>query len=401
MKAYVRASIAIFGSLSVVPLLLLAAQDRTRNNSREAPAAFDNETNGYLSQKLFDDFKETFEDVENIDDGLGPVFNDTSCANCHKTPVTGGVSEVVVTRAGRLLNDRFVEHPGGSLVHDKAIDPAIQEHLLPGEDFTFRASLSVLGDGFIEAIADDTIVDIAEHQSPDIRGLVIRVPVLEANNSLRVARFGWKNQHASLESFAADAYLNEMGITSPLQPVENTSDGRSVARYDTVRDPEDDGGDVRQFADFIRATKVPPRGPISGPADEAGQRLFDRIGCGGCHLDTIVTAPVGTAINGGTFRVPPSLGNMTIHPYSDFLLHDIGTSDPIVQNGGMATYDKVRTPPLWGLRTRLTHLMHDGQSNGLADAISRHNGQALRASLGFRFLSQRDRRALLTFLGSL
>ena len=89
------------------------------------------------------------------------------------------------------------------------------------------------------------------------------VPVLEAASRARIGRFGWKNQHASLVSFSADAYLNEMGITSPLFPDENTSNGRFVGSgsgYDPVADPEDDGVDVKAFADFMRATKAPPRG---------------------------------------------------------------------------------------------------------------------------------------------
>ena len=71
--------------------------------------------------------------------------------------------------------------------------------------------------------------------------------MLEAASSARIGRFGWKGQHASLESFSADAYLNEMGITTPLFPEENTSNGRFVgfgSGYDPVADPEDDGVDV-------------------------------------------------------------------------------------------------------------------------------------------------------------
>jgi CxxC motif-containing protein (DUF1111 family) len=396
------ATIVSLVALSVAPVLI-ATQDRSRgqNDAAEAPAGFDNSTNGHLSQKLFDEFRQTFEEEEEIEDGLGPVFNDVGCANCHSVPVTGGSSTTFETRAGSLLRSgEFVEHPGGSLVHDNAISPEILERILPGEDHTLRGSLGVLGDGFVEAIADDTLVSISNNQPSDVRGLVIRVPVLEANGSSRVGRFGWKNQHASLRSFAADAYLNEMGITSPLQPSENSSDGKSVAAYDKVLDPEDDGEDIGKFAEFMRATKVPPRGPISAADDKAGQEIFDRIGCGSCHVSTIVTAPVGTAINGNTFHVPPALGNKTIHPYSDFLLHDIGTGDPIVQNGGIATYDKVRTTPLWGLRTRGPFL-HDGKSKTIVDAIRRHDGQAAKASAAFNSLSKRDTDTLLTFLDSL
>jgi len=402
MKVSKVFAFGILSSLFVIPLLMTAKESGTRvpDDAREAPAGFDDETNGYISQKSYDDFRETFNEVEEVEDGLGPVFNDKGCGNCHNVPVAGGSSDTLETRAGKLVDGVFVDHPGGSLVHDQAISRDIVEKLQPGEDRTFRSSLNVLGDGFVEAIADQTIIDIYNGQPSDVRGMLIYVPVLEASGKSRVARFGWKNQHASLESFAADAYLNEMGITSPLQRFENTSDGRDVSKYDTVPDPEDDGKDIQQFVDFMRATKVPPRGTIAAADDKAGQAIFEKIGCASCHVPTIVTASVGTSINGGTYSVPPALGNKVIHPYSDFLLHDIGTGDPIVQNGGQGTYDKVRTPPLWGLRTR-NLLLHDGKSKTISDAIRRHDGQAEKAYSAYKSLSPKETDQLLTFLESL
>ena len=98
--------------------------------------------------------------------------------------------------------------------------------------------------------------------------------------------------------------------------------------------------------------------------------------------------------------VPPALGNKIIHPYSDFLLHDVGVPDTIVQNGGENTYNKVRTTPLWGLRTH-TQFMHDGQSTTIENAIQRHQGQAAGSSAAFNSLSSQDKQELLTFLNSL
>jgi CxxC motif-containing protein (DUF1111 family) len=310
----------------------------------------------------------------------------------------------VETRAGSInQKGDFVEHPGGSLVQDMAVSPEILEQVLPGEFIAHRISINTLGDGFVEAIADATLIAIANSQPASVRGTLISVPVLEANGSgTRVGRFGWKNQHASLQSFAADAYLNEMGITSPLQRHENTSDGNPVAQFDDARDPEDDGADVRAFADFMRATKVPPRdASASSPLATQGQQIFQTIGCEACHVGTMVTAAVGTSINVGTFTVPPALGNKTIHPYGDFLLHDVGTGDGIVQNGGAATANKMRTAPLWGVRTRVGALMHDGASASLTDAINRHGGQAAQARSNFQALSGGDLNKLLVFLNSL
>ena len=235
-----------------------------------------------------------------------------------------------------------------------------------------------------------------------MRGQFIQVPVLEAGNLVRGGRFGWKNQHASLLSFAADAYLNEMGITSPLQPNENTSNGRPVDAFDKVLDPDNDGQDVEAFARFMRATKAPPRDEAlaATPDAQRGDQLFTLIGCDVCHVRTIVTAPAGTVINQGAFTVPAALGGKAIHPFGDFLLHNVGTGDGIVQNGGQSTRNKVRTAPLWGMRTR-DRLMHDGESLSRNEAILRHAGEAALVIFNYRNLSAVDKNALITFLNSL
>ncbi len=239
-----------------------------------------------------------------------------------------------------------------------------------------------------------------------IAGQLVMARVLEAGTVMRVGRFGWKSQHASLVSFSADAYRNEMGITSPLFPTENTSLGRSVANFDPVDDPEDDGADVEMFARFMRATKVPPRAegcetcPKPDPRVVTGSAIFDAIGCSICHVRTFVTAPAGTKINGGKFAIPEALGNKIIHPFSDFLLHDVGTGDGIVQNGDQTTARRLRTPPLWGVRTR-TRLMHDGASLTFEGAILRHLGEAKQVNEKFRKLDRRQKEALIAFLESL
>src|SRR6202011_4673798 len=125
----------------------------------------------------------------------------------------------------------------------------------------------------------------------------------------------------------------------------------------------------------MRATMAPPRGP-SSPDVVAGSAIFDAIGCKTCHVRSITTAPLGTPINGGMFTVPAALASKTIHPFGDFLLHDVGTGDGIVQNGGQSTRNKLRTAPLWGMRTR-SRLMHDGESLTARGAILRHGGEAL------------------------
>ena len=388
--------------LTLLPMLLVVPS-ALMQSATEAPAGFDNLTNGFTTQAVFDTDREVFEEREGPDDGLGPMYNAQSCAECHQNPVTGAISQITELRAGDFNGTSFIDHPGGSLINDRSLDANFQERVLGGNDVrTFRTSLNTLGDGFVEAINSNTIVAISNGQPAGMRGTVIQVPVNEANNAVRVARFGWKNQHASLESFSADAYLNEMGITSPLQPNENTSNGRSVAALDEVPDPEDDGEDVEIFARFMRATKVPPRdaGLAATTDARAGSQIFNSIGCAICHVPSITTAAVGTVINGGALTVPASLGNKVIHPFSDFLLHNVGTGDGVVQNGGQGTRNQLRTPPLWGLRAR-DRLMHDGNTLTRNEAILRHAGQAAGVVANYNNLSNTQKNQLITFLNSL
>jgi CxxC motif-containing protein (DUF1111 family) len=393
----------------------------SRGTFREAPTGFDNRTNGFDPQgpaantinedtvvplRSFNDNKFIFEEVEGIPDGLGPTYNSQSCRECHQNIVTGGASQVAEHRTGRMELLQFVESVGGSLIQSRATNAEIFEQV-PFEDgvSTLRVSTNLLGGGFVEAIPNNALLAIRNAQPAAIRGTALEVAVLEANNAPRIGRFGWKSQHASMESFAADAYLNEMGITTPLLPEENTSLGRDVSfgtPFDSVADPEDDGVDVRAFANFMRATKAPPRGPINAQV-RAGDTLFNSVGCGGCHIPTIRTAAPGTRINGGALRVRDAVGNKIIHPYSDFLLHDIGTGDgiPVLPGAQFAsTATQLRTAPLWALRTR-NRLMHDGLSFTKQEAIARHAGQASSVKTAFDALTPAQKDQVFAFLDSL
>jgi CxxC motif-containing protein (DUF1111 family) len=394
------------------------AQQATRKIA-EALTGFDNLSNGYLKQgdipfdkldennveplRSFNDNRFIFEEFETAGDGLGPVYNSQSCRECHQNVVTGGASQVAEHRSGHLKKGQFFESQGGSLVHSRAIHPDLVEQIAVRDTIsTLRISTNTLGNGFVESIDDATLLAIRDAQPEHVRGNAVYVPVLEAEGAPRVGRFGWKSQHASLVSFSADAYLNEMGITTPLLPDENTSAGDDVSHYDEIDDPEDDGVDLIAFADFIRATKAPARGPITDAARE-GAVLFEQIGCATCHTPSIATAKPGTEINGGAFTVPAALGDKLIHPYSDFLLHDIGTGDgiPIQPTAEFAaTANQMRTAPLWALRTR-NRLMHDGLSFTKQEAIERHQGQAEASRQGYDALGAKEKQQLLRFLNSL
>jgi CxxC motif-containing protein (DUF1111 family) len=399
---FVLAVVAVSMTSSVPPAL-------SQGGPTEAPTGFDDLTNGLVDQATHDGDWMLFERRLEILDGLGPVYNAQSCAECHQNPRSGGISQITNLRAGHDDDfGNFVDAPGGSLIQQRAIFPAIRERVPGFENVrTFRTSLNALGGGFVEAINSNTLVAIANAQPGQsggrIAGQFIEVPVTEAmGGATSVGRFGWKNQHASLLSMAADEYLNQIGITNRLFPIENTSLGRSVAFFDIVPDPEDVNNDIDVFVRFLRATKAPPRDVAlaATPDAVAGSVLFDQIGCDICHVRSITTAAVGTVINGGAFTVPAALGNKIIHPFSDFLLHDVGTGDGIVQNGGQGTKNKLRTPPLWGMRTR-DPLMHDGESLTRDAAILRHGGEAASVREAYTLLSDTEKFQLITFLDSL
>ncbi len=295
---------------------------------------------------------------------------------------------------------------GRSIINDRAICPQAEEHLPPTENIrALRAVLNTLGDGFVEAVDDQTLLNISAQQPKEsdgvIQGEAVEVPVLEAPGTMRVGRFGWKDQHASLLSFSGDAYSNEVGISNRLKP----KDATTVCK--TTADPEDTADQtglfgIDHFAQFIRGTLVPPRDTtvLGTPQVIAGQALFEKMQCSICHVETMRTSPAGAVLNGGTFTVPEALGNKIIHPYGDFLLHNVGTGDGIVQGGPQDTQQKLRTVPLWGLRTK-TRFMHDLKSLSLAQAINRHQGEAAGSSDQFRQLSDKERAELFAFLNSL
>ena len=415
------------------------------SSAAEAPTGFDDRSNGANDDSTHEVDQEAFDEVEEIADGLGPLYNAQACRECHQNPTSGGASQITELRVGHLGPDgRFrdadipiargtVTISGRTLVNDRAIcpnaafpDSEIQERVPDTETIrTTRASLNLLGDGLVEAVADETLIEIARAQRRatrgTIRGQALYVPILEAPGETRIGRFGWKDQHASLLSFSADAYLNEMGFTTRLFPDEVTT------LCNTASEPNDtthaDGlADFDRFARFVRATKAPARDTVlaATPAARRGSELFDAIGCATCHVRTLVTAAAGTAINGGTDTIPPALGEKAFHPFGDFLLHNVGTGDGIVmampEHYGPAVYktvwkefsidsvgrtrNKVRTAPLWGVRLR-PRLMHDAASLTLRDAIVRHRGEASDVSNRFGRLTLSDQEAIIEFLKSL
>ncbi|HEX8764700.1 MAG TPA: di-heme oxidoredictase family protein [Candidatus Acidoferrum sp.] len=414
-------------------------------SASEAPSGFDNKSNGLVDEATHAVDQGKFDEIEQISDGLGPLYNAQSCRECHQNPTSGAASQVSELRVGHRGHGGMFENPeipiahgtevikGRSLVNDRAICPnaafpaaEIQERVPDSEHIrTFRITTNVLGDGFVEAVPDQTFVDLAKDQCNKghhkICGQVLYVPVVEAPGQTAVGRFGWKDQQASLLSFSGDAYLNEMGITNRLQPDEVTNICNTIAEPNDK--PGSDGlADIDHFARFIRATKAPPRdAQLAGtPNAKKGGELFSKIGCAECHVETLTTASSGTKVHGGALTISDAMANKQFHPYGDFLLHDVGTGDGIVQSMtehyGKKMYsitwknlspkefensaNKMRTAPLWGVRMR-PRLMHDGASLTFSDAILRHGGEAEEVTRKFEKLKSGEKDALLEFLRSL
>jgi CxxC motif-containing protein (DUF1111 family) len=338
-----------------------------------------------------------FTEDEKPEDGLGPVFNGKSCAECHAVPSVGGsepnVGVARETRIGRVFNGKFDPldgsvsvNKGGGLLQQRAIDlPGchLKGEVVPPEAtiVSLRNTTPLFGAGLIEAIPEGTITN----QSNGGRPNYVFNPDTKA---LELGRFGWKAQVATLHQFAGDAYLNEMGITNPSFPNENSPQGQPIpSGCSTTAGLEDDGSGVAAFANFMRFLAPAPRLPTT-PQVKSGEQLFGQVGCASCHVPTMMTGPNSVA----------ALSNKPVNLFSDLLLHNVGTGDGIEQ--GQANGNEFRTAPLWGL-SRRDRFMHDGKSKSIEDAILRHGVDAQNAVKGVAELSRSDYDALLSFLGSL
>ena len=341
------------------------------------------------------------------EDGLGPIFNKQSCANCHNNPVGGHGSQTVIRFGMEDKKEGFIEleEYGGSLLQVSGIDLACAEELPPMANIVAdRLTIGMLGYGLVEAIADADLLAL-ESSGPGVSGRANIVPLLEDPTTTRVGRFGWKSQLATILSFSGDAAREEMGLTNRLIPTENDPNGilpPAISECDTVPDPED-GPDAEGFhfidrvSDFQRFLAAPPQTPRSGMR---GEQLFNQVGCAQCHNASFTTA--------NDPSLEPFLRNKTIRPYSNFLLHNMGLASDFIAQAGAGQYE-MRTPPLWGLRTRRP-MWHDGRiSEGtftdlITDAIAEHDAllsEGVASAQAYAALSAQDKTDVIAFLGSL
>jgi CxxC motif-containing protein (DUF1111 family) len=344
---------------------------------------------------------EDFSEEEEVLEGLGPVFNERSCGACHNVPAIGGGSARTVTRFARRVNGSFdaLTTLGGMLIQDHAIGPA------DGSSHTFRAetvpalativvrrrSTPLFGLGLVDATPDADFIALAAAQTGMRDRMAGRVSLVDnARAGMKtVGKFGWKAHVPTLIQFAGDAYVNEMGITTPDFPNENCPQGNCAElAFNPLPGLNDDGSGLVLLHNFMTLLAGPPRGAQNRDTSE-GESTFERIGCAQCHVATMRTGAHPIA----------ALDHKTYHPYSDFLLHDMGALGDGLEMGSAAG-NELRTAPLWGLRF-ITRYLHDGRATTLDGAILAHEGQARPARDRYAALAGQAKTKLMAFLGSL
>lgn len=338
--------------------------------------------------------------------GLGPIFNDVSCAACHSGDGRGRPSNAL-TRIGSPDDDMY-QALGGPQIQDRAVPGAMAETTPPGVPVSLRLPPPVFGAGLIEAIPESEILSRADPMDANEDGISGRpnwvtppgwVPSTEPGSgpAVRIGRFGRKAQTTSILQQTVDAYLQDMGITSDFLPMENRNPMAAHPHdaVDVVPEPEVAMGSVFAVVNYLRLLAPPAPGRPNATRDR-GSVVFDDIGCAQCHVPVMYT---GAAIVGVLAHKPVAL-------YSDLLLHDMGDALADHRPDGAANGREWRTTPLWGLRlirqflNGEAFLLHDGRAGTIEAAILLHGGEAQRARDKFHALAAPDRAAVLEFVGS-
>jgi len=424
-----------------------------RNRQPRNPAALPG-----TDMTAFEAGLEAFAEAETIEDGLGPTFNENGCGTCHTSPVVGGSGDQIERRFGRMQDGAFYafdldeENQGGTLRQLFSNEryrmgnascriPVETEPPTANVRNVGRRTQPLFGLGLVDALPDSFFDALAAAQPTAIRGIAQRVRVTlpdprdpsQSVGSLRVGRFGWKGLVPTLLVFSGDAYDNEMGITT-----QSCFRGTSVLEFAMENHPNNvtapngcNGGDLAPsqppgvaevpewtddavgpctggrteiqddlllFTTFMERLAPPareqPRDRRAAQRIERGEQVFSGIGCAGCHVTSTFRTPANP-YNG----VP---GNFAFRPYSDFLVHDMGSlGDGIGQTGDPAAQTRLmRTQPLWGARFNPFYL-HDGRARDIQSAILEHAGQGAASRSSFRSLSRDDQAALIEFVRSL
>ena len=332
-------------------------------------------------------------------DGLGPAFNGRNCEVCHHTPTIGG------SGPGYRGNIRYIlptsRDTQGILFHDKSTARGPADVLPENAIVSKRRPSTLMGLGLIEAIPEEALLAHADPDDKDHDGIRGR-PAMQDGHLMR---FGSQAQVASLFEFVADALRQEMGMTSPVRgfTVETTSGEFPLFVTNHIPQPNVSLDVVNALLDFVSLLSPPGR-DLSGIGESQvirGEKIFGQIACVKCHVPSFHTSATPIARASQASPMPNALLNKDIKPYSDFLLHDMGTTLNDGVSLGVARPGEYRTPPLWGLRFRLHQLLHDSRGSNPEQAIIFHGGEAARSRNAFLALSTEDRQAVVEFLKTL
>jgi CxxC motif-containing protein (DUF1111 family) len=385
-------------------------------------------------------------------DGLGPLFNTNACQNCHikdgrgHPPAADAPSAAsmlvrlsipasqqhaaIIERLGVLAEPTYgnqlqdMSNPGVSpegkvrvsystqlitLSDGERIElrqPRLEISQLgygplhPNTQFSARIAPPMIGLGLLEAIPAAAILANADPDDSNGDGISGRANQVwdRAQQRTVLGRFGWKAGQPTLNQQNAEAFANDMGLTSSLVKHDNCSE----AQVDCRNAPN--GGEL-EVSDNILASVlfytrnlgVPARREVDAPAVLAGKNLFYQAGCQSCHTPQFTTA---------SDAAEPELANQTIRPYSDLLLHDMGEGLADNRPEFLANGNEWRTPPLWGIGLTETvnghsQFLHDGRARNLLEAILWHGGEAEAAKQQVITFNAEQRSALLAFLNSL
>ena len=373
-------------------------------------------------------------------EGLGPIYNDTNCVSCHGAGATGGGDPLGVTgNVTHFAFDNtgvmdFLRDLGGSVIQNKSI----RDNGVPGcpmapetvpavaNAISIRNSPPVFGFGLLDAIPDSEILKRQGLSTDGVAGFANWGMELQAKEvepiqgiplpiygPMRVGRFGWKSQTATLFQFSAEPFNIELGVTSPFFPQDFTPQGTrfysQLAPACQVADHavNDVDNAISVSLYHFQALLAAPPPLAKDDAARAGEKVWKKLACANCHVEELRTGPkYGLLLADGTTVRVPQLENQKVHAYTDLLVHDMGpgladaSGANIGRIMGRADGAHWRTTPLWGIRFK-TALLHDGRTNDIATAILEHGGEATSARNRFDALSAVEKSQLVAYLRTL
>lgn len=359
---------------------------------------------------LFSLGDEQFAHVFSKEEGLGPIFSQSSCEGCHAGDGKGHISNRL-TRFGKYKNNAWdpLYSQGGPQLQSRAITGYLAETIPQGASSASFLPANVTGLGFLEAVPDSVLLAMTDPRDANGDGISGRVNWVTppsffvpkahhiSQNGKYIGRFRRKADAIDLLQQVVKAFKEDIGITSDYDMYDPINYSVSSTGADNIPDPEVAAEKVNQVVFYMRTLKNPPRRNADSPDVVAGETIFTQIGCANCHKPSLTT---------GSSEIEP-LNQKTFHPYTDLLLHDMGPAlDDGYSEGSAETYEW-RTPPLWGAGLEeqsqggQLFLLHDGRASSFEDAIIYHGGEAATARNNFSSLSEEDKEKLVAFLKSL